>query len=315
MPAALIAVGAGLVLLGRAADQFVVGGARLAATLRVSPVVIGAVVVGFGTSAPELLISGLAAGQGHLDLAVGNIVGSNIANVTLVLGVAGLIVSIRVDSRALRREAPLAALAVILFALLARGGLTRLEGLALGAVLVTVLATVIVDAGRRGNRQLESDVEDYLRRPEIGTRTEVLRTLLGLVGTLIGAQLMVWGAERVADELGLAEGFVGLTLVAVGTSLPELATAVFAARRGEDDLIVGNLLGSNIFNSLAVGATAAFAGPAALADPAVVRTGSIVMVVVMLAGWGFMMTRHRIERWEALTLLTGYVVFVPLLAS
>lgn len=243
---ALIAVVIGLVLLTKAADWFVAGAARLSAVLKVPPVIIGAVVVGFGTSAPEMVVSGIASTQGKLDIAVGNIIGSNVANLTLVLGVASLICLMHVDSSVLRREAPLSTASVVLFAILVQDGLERWEGAVLLAALVTALG-VLFFGSREGSEELIGEIDEFLDGDdEVSAVKESFRTLVGLVGVIAGAQLTVWGASEIAAELDLGEGFIALTLVALGTSLPELVTAIAAARKGEDELIIGNLLGSNL---------------------------------------------------------------------
>ena len=252
----ILAVVAGLVLLTFAADQFVLGGARLATSLNMSPIVIGAVVLGFGTSAPELLVSGIAASQGELSLGVGNVVGSNAANLSLVLGAAALISPLPLPAKAISREAPLAFAAAGLFAILVQGGLSRFEGITMLVLLVAAIGWLLM-SGEADDVEID---EEFLE-DETSTSYEIGRTLVGLVGTIGGAQLLVEGATWIADDLGLTGGFVGLTLVAIGTSLPELVTAVAAARRNETELIVGNLLGSNLFNSLAVGGVIAVIGP------------------------------------------------------
>jgi cation:H+ antiporter len=260
----------GLVLLAKAADQLVAGAARLAALWRVPPIVIGALIIGFGTSAPELMVSGLAAAGGDIGLAIGNVVGSNIANLSLVLGLAALLVPVAVASGVVRREMPLSAAAAAVFAVLVWNGLTPIDGVVLAAGLVAAVAITLRGTRTGSDAELAGEVSEYLAE-EDGAPTrvggEVARTLLGLALTLLGAQLLVSGATDIASDLGLSEGFVGLTLVAVGTSLPELVTAIAAARRGEDELIVGNLVGSDILNSLAVGAVIALVGPGALDDP------------------------------------------------
>ena len=305
---------AGLVLLAVAADHFVLGATRLASLLRVSPVVIGAVVIGFGTSAPEMLVSGLAAAQGDTSLGLGNIIGSNIANLTLVLGVAALIVPMAISSTTLRREAPLSAAACGLFAVLVWNGFTRFDGIVLLVVLGLIIGYILVDARRGSDDELVAEVAEYLDGdPNVTPARESARTFVGLVGTIIGAQLLIYGAVNIATELELAEGFVGLTLVALGTSLPELVTAIAAARKGEDELIVGNLLGSNIFNSLAVGAVIALIAPGPLDNADLVRTGLVVMLAVVGAGWLFMATKRTVSRWEAGVLLVGYVAAIPIL--
>lgn len=305
---------AGLALLTYASDQFVLGAARVAVGMRLSAVVIGAVVIGFGTSAPEMLVSGLAAASGSLDIAVGNIIGSNVANLSLVLGVAAIVTPITVQSMTLRREAPLSLAAVLVFALVVQDGLTRGEGVLLAVLLVVSLTLVLVAARMGDSDALASEVDEYLADGQSRLGREWVRTLLGLLGTLGAAQLLVTSATGLAAEIGLEEGFVGLTIVAIGTSLPELATSLQAVRKDETDLIVGNLLGSNLFNSLAVGAVAALAGPGAVQDPGLTSTGVALMVGIAVATMAFMITGARVVRTEGLLLLVAWVAVLPLLA-
>lgn len=312
---AVIAVVAGLALLTKAADEFVEGSVRLAAALRISPVVIGAVVVGFGTSAPEMLVSGLAAAGGNLDIAVGNVVGSNIANLSLVLGVAGVIAAITVDSSVVRREVPLTVAATMLFAALLVGGLSRLDGAVLVVAMVAAVAWMVLSARRQGNEELSSEMAAELDTAGHRRRgKEAVRTVAGLVGTIVGAQLLVTGAVNIAESLGLSQAFVGLTLVAIGTSLPELVTAVVAARKGAHDLIVGNVLGSNMFNSLAVGGVAALVGPGPVGDAAVVARAAVAMIGVTLLAVGFAAFGASVTRGRAVVLLVVYALTVPLVA-
>jgi cation:H+ antiporter len=305
---------AGFVLLAKAADEFVIGAARLSALLRVSPIVIGAVVIGLGTSSPELFVSTIASASGDLDLGVGNILGSNLANLSLVLGVAVVVVPFAISSKVLRREAPLSAAAAILFALLLVGGLSRVDGVVMLLVLALILAYILRDARTSDDPELVGEVNEFVGASPPDARRESVRTALGLIGTLLGAQALVWGATEIATEAGLSEGFVGLTLVAIGTSLPELVTTLQAARRGEDELIVGNLLGSNIFNSLAVGGAVALAGPSPLGDPDLLRVAAPVMLVAVGTAWLFMWTQRRLDRWEGAVLVGGYVAGVTILA-
>jgi cation:H+ antiporter len=311
---ATIGIVAGLALLTYAADQFVVGAARVATSLRMSTVVVGAVVIGFGTSAPELLVSGLAGARGAIDLAIGNIVGSNVANLTLVLGVAAMVAPIVVRSPVLKREAPISLGAVLVFAFVVQGSLSILEGLVLTVVLVASLTFIIVSA-RGGDPGLSSEVEEFLTESPPSLARESVRTVLGLLGTLGAAQVLVVSATTVAEALGLSQGFIGLTVVAIGTSLPELATAVQAARKGETDLIIGNLLGSNLFNAGAVGAVAAFTGAGLPIDRTVTTLGVGLMVGVAVLATLFMVTGKRVVRWEAIVLLVAYAATLPLLAG
>lgn len=312
---AVVAVLVGLGLLTKAADEFVAGAARLSSALKVPPVIIGAVVVGFGTSAPEMVVSGIAATQDKLDIAAGNIIGSNVANLSLILGVSALLCLMAVDSSILRREAPMSTGAVVLFAVLVQDGLERWEGIVLLVGLVAALL-LLFTGSREGSEELVSEVDEFLDEDgAISLGRESVRTLLGLIGVVAGAQLAVTGASSIADELGLGEGFIGLTLIALGTSLPELVTAIAAARKGEEELIVGNLLGSNLFNSLAVGGIAGVLGPGALDDPNLAGIGTVIMVAVAAGAWLFMSTGRVVQRTEAAVLLAGYAVTVPLLAG
>ena len=322
----------GVVVLAKGADAFVVGAARLAVTLGLSPVLIGAVVIGFGTGAPELLVSTSAAASGSLDLAVGNVVGSNLANLTLVLGVAGLIARPETVPRVIRREAPISFATVVLLALVLQNGFTVTEGLVLlGALVVAVVlmlraaepapadATAAVEVA--AVEELVEQVEDFVEERDehalddvvqASTSRDLLRTAIGLVTTVAGAQLVISGAKGIADEVGLSGGFVGLTVVAVGTSLPELVTAIQSARRNETTLLAGNVLGSNIFNSAAVAGTAAIIGPGALTDAGLTVVAASAMVCVAALAWLFLGLGGQLRRWEAAVLLTVYAATLPL---
>ena len=303
----------GLVVLSLAADQFVRGAARLAVVLRMAPIVVGAVVVGFGTSAPEMLVSTVAAANGRLDIGVGNIIGSNVANISLVLGAASFVSVVPVSSSVVRRDAVVSVAAVVLFALFVQGELGRLEGLvlvgALGAWFVLVL---------RGSRTGDADMEDLSELvgehpPALGVET--VRTIVSLALVAGSAYVLVEGAERVAEELNLSGGFVGYTMVAVGTSAPELVTAVAAARQRETELLVGNLLGSNVFNSLAVGGAIGLVGPGPVGDVTLQTLGSLMMVVICAVSWVAMAIGHKVSRIDGVVLLGLWVVSIALLAG
>ena len=302
----------GLFMLARAADMFVDGAAGISRRLGVSPVLIGAVVIGLGTSVPELLVSALAASRGDAALGIGNVIGSNVANLSLVLGVAALITPLAVNASVLRREAPLSLLAVGGFALALQNGLTRLDGALLLLGLVAAILAIIRTSTHGLNQALADDVDEEFTL--LSARRLGLVTLIGLVGTTLGAQLLVSGATGLATEAGISEGFVGVTLVAIGTSLPELVTAAHAARRGEDELILGNVLGSNIFNSLLVGGAIAIIAPGRIDDVRLVTVGALGMTVVALVAWLLMARGRRIVRGEAALLLAGYAAVVALIA-
>lgn len=304
----------GLVILTFAADLFVVGAARTAKQLRMSPVVIGAVVIGIGTSAPEIVVSGFAAAGGNLEIAVGNIVGSNLANVSLVLGAAAMVTALTVQSSTLSREAPLSIASVLLFAVVVQGGLTRGEGVLLLVALVAAVSWLVVSARREGNEVLSGEVDEFVGDGDVRLGWELGRAAIGLVGTVGAAQLLVSSALSIASTLGLQEGFVGLTIIAVGTSLPELATSLQATRKDETDLVIGNLLGSNIFNSLAVGGISALLGPGPIDDVSLTGTAVLLMVGVVLVAGLFMLTGRRVSRREGVVLLVAWMAMIPLTA-
>lgn len=299
---------AGLIALTLGADRFVLAAARLSRAWGLSPVLIGALVVGLGTSAPELLVSVLAAGRGEVDLALGNVVGSNTANLTLVLGATALVSPITSRVKTIRREGVLMSLVMVgLSALLWDLGLVRWEAALLAGAMVAV-ALLLVWWARGDARAGRLPVEHT--EPWHGSRrVEVLLGLGTLALTLIGADLLVRGASRLADEAGISAAFVGLVIVSVGTSLPELATALAAARRSEPDLVLGNVLGSNLFNSLAVAGTAGLVGPGSV-DPTF-RTALGFMVASGVIAGIFART-GRIERWEGTVLLAMFLGFVAL---
>jgi cation:H+ antiporter len=303
----------GLSVLTLASDQFVRGAARLAIVFRVAPVIVGAVVIGFGTSAPEMVVSGLAAVDGNLDIGVGNVIGSNVANISLVLAAAAFVTVIPVSSETVRQQAPISVAAVLVFAGLIQGDLDRWEGALLAGLLAAVLMWVLRSA--RGGDPLAEDVEELIGDEQHSVRTEAIRTVIGLVLVAASAWFIVEGAIRVADELELSGGFVGFTLVAVGTSAPELVTALAAARQGETDLLIGNLLGSNVFNSLAVGGVIGLVGPGPVVDTRLAEWGSLLMIAIVVISWVMMMTGARITRREGALLLLLWVVSVIILSG
>jgi cation:H+ antiporter len=310
---------AGLVLLTFAADQLVLGSSRLAQRLRISPVVVGVVVIGLGTSAPEFLVSGLAAARGDTGIAVGNIVGSNVLNLTLLLGIAAIIAPIAVASSVVRREAPLALAGIVLFGVLAIAGLGLGVAIALTAAgLATLWLLVRWARDGRAEAALAEDVREFLTDENPGVRrprgwVEPVRAALGLAGVLAGAQLLVDGASAIAASLGVSQVVIGFTLVALGTSLPELVTSIQAQRRGESDLVVGNLFGSNLFNSLVGGAVIGFADRTGAARAGVV----LVLVMIVTAGlaWLLLSRGLRLTRFEGVVLVAAYASVLPLLLS
>ncbi|MDQ1308332.1 MAG: cation:H+ antiporter [Actinomycetota bacterium] len=309
----------GLVLLALSSDALVIGCSRIARRLGVPATVVGVVVIGFGTSAPELLVSGSAALRGSVAIGVGNVIGSNIANLTLVLGVAALVAPVTVRRGLIRREVPMILLASAAFGLALQGGVSRAEAVLLlvglaGCLILLVRWAVHGQTGGPDAGGPEQDLDDLTGPKDVSPLLTLLAQAgAGLVGTVLGAQALVFGAAGLARAAGLSEGFVGVTIVAIGTSLPELLTAAQAARRGENDLVIGNLLGSNLFNALGVGGLIGVISPAVAVDRSLAVNGVAVMMVVSFLATAFMIRRLRVVRWEAAVLLAVFVGYLPLL--
>jgi cation:H+ antiporter len=310
----LIFAVAGLIVLAFAADHFVAGAARLAVFYNVSPVVIGAVLIGFGTSAPEMVVSGIAAGQDDLDIGVGNIIGSNVANISLVLAAAAVVRTIPVDSSILRREVPISVASVLVFALLVQGEITRFEGGVFAGLILAFLVFVLRSSSSTDG-SFAGDIGEFVGDEPVVVEKAATRALVGLAFVVASSYFIVDGAERVANALELSGGFVGFTLVALGTSAPELVTSVQAARQGETELLVGNLLGSNVFNSLAVGGIIGLVGPGPVLDTTLAETGSVLMVVIVITSAVFMLIGGSVGRTKAFVLFFLWVVSVVVLSG
>ncbi|MDG2025052.1 MAG: sodium:calcium antiporter [Actinomycetota bacterium] len=296
----------GLTLLFKSGNWLVDGSASLARSLNLSSVVIGAVVLGFGTSAPELVVSTIAAWRGNPALGVGNIVGSNVANLSLILGCAGLITAVKLPPSVIRRQAPLSIASVAVFALFVMDGrLTRTDGVILSALLIATIIYLV----RSPSGSVEESVEG-----ELSVRRSLFVATTGLVGVLAGAQFAVTGATTLAEKWGLSGGFIGFSLVAVGTSLPELVTVIVAARKEETGLIIGNLFGSNVFNSLAVAGAMGLVGAGQINDPSLTGFGIGSMLVVVVLAYCLGVRKSCISRVDALLLLAIYAVTNVVLA-
>lgn len=302
----LILLVAGVLVLVAAADRMVLATAALARHWGISAVIVGALIIGFGSSLPEMLVSVLALDQPNgLDLAVGNAVGSNIANIALVLGVSVTFYPLRGQARIIKREGALMLAAMVLAtAVLWDLSLSFAEALVLLAGLVIAALLIL-----RWSVQEGATMDEESRNGR-SVRRLVVEAVLSLAAVIAGARAMVLGAEGIALELGLAEGVVGLTILALGTSLPELGTVLASARRGHTDLILGNVLGSNIFNALAVvGIVGTFGGGSLVTD---FRADLVVMVTVAaVAGWAAW-TGNRLTRIEGFLLALAYPAAVIL---
>ena len=260
---AFISILCGLALLVWSADRFVEGSAVTARYFGMPPLLIGMVIVGFGTSVPELVVSALAAMQGNPGIALGNAYGSNITNIALILGVTALISPIAVHSQVLRKELPILTLATALAAgQLLDGEISRLDGVVLLLVFGILMAWTVWQGLRKKEDALAREMEQELDENSMPVKRALLWLVLGLSLLIVSSRMLVWGSVQIAHHFGVSDLIIGLTIVAVGTSLPELASSVIAARKGEHDIALGNILGSNLFNTLAVvGIALAMKGP------------------------------------------------------
>ena len=307
----------GLALLVWSADRFVEGSAFTARHFGMPSLLIGMVIVGFGTSAPEMVVSALASMNGNSGIALGNAYGSNIANLALILGVSALISPIMVNSKVLRKELPILTLVTILtLFLIADLYLTRLDAVILLLVFAALMVWTVYEGLKWKTDSLAEDVEAEALGKTMSIGRAVFWLLIGLVLLIVSSQILVWGAVEIARIFEVSDMIIGLTIVAVGTSLPELASSVIAARRGEHDIALGNIIGSNLFNTLAVVGIAGAIHPIAV-EPETISRDMAVMggltVSLFIIGYGFRRQKGRINRFEGGALLAVYVVYTTCL--
>lgn len=310
LPAAALLTG--LLLLIWSADRFVEGASASARHFGVAPLLVGMVIVGFGTSAPEMVVSVLAAMQGNPALALGNAWGSNIVNMGLILGVTALIAPIAVRSQVLRKELPLLMAVTALSALLVVDlTLSRLDAAILLLAFTGLMVWTIREASTHGDDALALETAAEQEAHAMPLPRALGWLAVGLLVLVGSSRLLVWGAVSIAQGLGISDLVIGLTVVAIGTSLPELASCVAAARKGEHDIALGNVLGSGLFNTLAVVGLAGVIAPmdvepAALTRDLPVMAGLTLLLFQMGRGWR---RPGRINRWEASALLAVYLVY------
>ena len=285
----IVAIVVGFFLLVWSADRFVDGAVGVARFFGMSTFLIGMVIVGFGTSAPEMVVSILSAMNDTPQLALGNAYGSNIANIALILGVTALIAPVVVQKQAMSRDIPvLIAMTALTVLLLVDGNVSLIDGAVLLVAFVAIMGFNILSELKAKRKRRKSggasDISEVEEIPAEGVSIgkAVLSLLVGLVLLIVSSRMLVWGAVYMAHALGVSDLLIGLTIVAVGTSLPELASSIAAARRGENDLAVGNVIGSNIFNTLVVVGLASVIAPIKAADPAVMSRDVPIMSALTL---------------------------------
>lgn len=311
----LLLMGVGTIGLYFGAEWLVRGAARLARSFGMSATVVGLTVVAFGTSMPEFVVGVLGGAQGASDLILGNVVGSNILNIALILGLTAVIFPIPVQLRVVRDELPIMILTMIGITLAALdGGVGRIDA----SLFIVAMGWYLWRVLTRGEADVESESEylEFETAEEMGAVPDWKRnlglTIAGLAVLTLGANLMVDGAVDLARSFGISEAVIGLTIVALGTSLPELATGLVAAFRRQPDIAVGNVVGSNMFNALAVLGAAAMIDPATV-EPSILAVDMPLMILLSLLLLPITRRHLRIERWEGGLLVAGYVVFTVLL--
>lgn len=313
-----LAIAIGLSVLVWSAGKFVEGSAATAGYFGMPPLLIGMVVVGFGTSAPEMVVSALSATQGNPGLALGNAYGSNITNIALILGITALISPISVHSQVMRKELPILAAVTALAAWQVWDGeLTFVDALVLLGVFLLLLAWSIRQGMTQKADALGGEIAEEMSHRVMPLRNAVLWLIVGLLLLIVSSRILVWGAVELALGFGVSNLIIGLTIVAVGTSLPELASSVIAARKGEHDIALGNILGSNLFNTLAVVGIAGTISPMVVAPEVFYRDIAVMAALTLslfILGYGFR-GPGRINRLEGGLLLACFVSYTVYLIS
>jgi cation:H+ antiporter len=313
---AFFAVFVGLVLLVWGSDRFVFGASATARNLGVSPLIIGLTIVGVGTSAPEIVVSATAALHGNPGVSIGNALGSNIANIGLVLGITALVRGVVVRTKIFRLEFPVMfGVMGLAWLILGDGALDRTDGFILSSAFILLLLFMVAIAARARRtdplrREFAADIP-----ATVGTARALLWFAIGLVALLLGSRSIVWGAVSIARSFEVSDLLIGLTVVAIGTSLPELAASITSVIKNEPDIAVGNAIGSNMFNLLPVLALPGLIAPTAVPPEALQRDFPVMLalsVALVIMAWGFRGV-GRIARWEGAVLLLAFIGYQGLL--
>lgn len=309
----LFIVGLGLLVLG--AEMLVRGSSRLAARVGISPLVIGLTVVAYGTSAPEMAVSIQSAFAGQADIALGNVVGSNIFNVLFILGICAALAPLVVQQQLVRLDVPLMiGVSVLMLILALDGSISRLDGLLLFILMISYTVFAIWQS-RRETQAVEAEYEQEFGEAKLHGKTANLPVQVALIGVglvllVVGSRWLVNGAIAIATTLGVSELIIGLTIIAAGTSLPEVAASIIATLRGERDIAIGNVVGSNIFNILSVLGLSSLVSPDGINVPLAALAFDIpVAIAVAVACLPIFFTGYRIARWEGLVFLGYYVAY------
>lgn len=298
----------GFILLIKGADIFVEGASKLAAKLNIPPIVIGLTIIAFGTSAPEAAISITSAMSGNVDLAIGNVIGSNIMNVLLILGISGCIAQLKVNNNTYRYEIPFVMVITLVLLILGKfgGSVDRLDGVILWALFLLFLF-YLYRLVKRGEDVPIDEVEELDEKDTLFRLG--LMIILGIAAIVVGSNMTINSATYIAKEIGISQRLIGLTIIAFGTSLPELVTSMTAAWKGKSDLAIGNIIGSNIFNILFVLGTTALISPA----PIIFESGFIIDGIVAIGAlfllYTFIDNRYCLKKSGAVIMLIGYIAY------
>jgi cation:H+ antiporter len=311
----VVALLVGLVVLVIAADKFVIGTVSIARRFGISPLLIGLTIVGLGTSAPEIIVSAISSWQGNTGLAVGNALGSNIANIGLILGCTAVISPLAFKSDLLKRELPILMVVSLICYFLAFDGLTQIDGIVMLVMLAAFLGWLIHSARLDQKKNVLKDplaTEMVNEMPEdVSEKKAWLFFAVGLIGLLASSRLLVWAAVNIAESFGVSDLVIGLTIVALGTSLPELAASISSVLKNEDELAVGNVIGSNMYNLLAVYSLPGLIAPGPVAESVIYRDFPVLLGftgILFILGYGLKKSGH-INRLEGICLILGYCVY------
>lgn len=307
----LIFFAIGLIILIAGAEALVRGASRLASTVGISPLVVGLTVVAFGTSSPELAVSVIASVNDKADISLGNVIGSNILNVLFILGLSAVIVPLAVSRQIIRLDVPIMIICSVLVLLMGLdGSISRTDGILFTAGIIAYTVFLIRQSRKEKERPSDEFVKEYKAGGKKTLLIDIALVAAGLGLLVLGSRWLVNGAVMIATYLGLSELIIGLTIVAAGTSLPEVATSVIASIRGERDIAVGNIVGSNIFNILAVLGISGIAAPDGIAVPeSVLRFDIPVMTAAAVACLPIFFTGNVIARWEGKLFLLYYAAY------
>ncbi|MCX4189041.1 calcium/sodium antiporter [Methylophaga sp. OBS3] len=319
MTLAFAAVIVGLVFLVWSADKFIEGAAVTAKYFGMSPLLIGMLIIGFGTSAPEMVVSALASMQGNPGIALGNAYGSNITNIALILGLTAVISPILVHSQVLRKEMPILIGVTALAAFqLADGQLSRMDAVVLMVVFFIIMGWSVYQGMGGKTDSMGDEMQGEVDAYDMPLKKALFWLVTGLIILVLSSRLLVWGAVDIAVALGVSDLIIGLTIVAIGTSLPELASSLMAIKKGEHDMAIGNVIGSNLFNTLTVVGIAGLISPMAI-DPSVLSRDVAVMsgltLLLFVFAYGFRGRQGRINRIEGSILLAAFIAYTSYLIT